>query len=744
MLLEGLEQRTLLAVLTVTSPDDTIADDGLLTLREAINEANADSNTDTIAFNINGGGAQTITLDEALPVIKETVTIDGSTQPEANGTSLITIDASAVTAFAVMDVRFEAGGSELRNFNIAIDNVSTTALYVRAENGSVLAENLNLSGEGGGIQLLRDGNVVRGVTASNSGVAIWIIAAGDNQVEHNDLRDSGTGVAVSGAGSGNAIIGNNFSDTEVGIEARAITSLFVMKENVFTGSGTALTFWDLDNIDLIASSDFDIDVTDALTGMGLFNASNVTIDGFDLSSTGATPTGEGLRMVGGDNNLVRNVVVQNRTTGIVLSATSNVSASCSRILANGVGVAVSGVATTGLILNDNQIQGNTQYGISNARESMVNAEHNYWGASDGPSNLGGPGDSYFGNVDADPYRESLPECLLPVIDTFTSSSPSCGGAVEGETVSVSATFRSPIIGTAHAATIDWGDNSTTAGTVTQDDGSGTVSGTHAYTNGGIYTVTITLTGDHSPGVQAETVTVIAGVGVHDGVLQVVGTDSGDNVTINKQDDSRYRVVANFLPQNKTISMTEVTGIYVLLCGGNDQATVAGDITTPVRLDGGDGNDKLKGGAGHDVLLGGAGDDLLVGRHGRDLLVGGRGADRLIGNPDDDILIAGYLAFANVDQAITAIMAEWKSDDRDFSTRLANVSGTGTGTRENGVYFLTADGSDATVVDDDARDILTGSAGEDWFFANLEGGVLDKITDLNDEELATDLAWILAS
>jgi parallel beta-helix repeat protein len=409
----------------VTSPDDTIADDGALTLREAIVAANTDSDTDTIEFNINGGGAQTITLAGALPVIRETVTIDGSTQPEADGTSLITIDASAVTAFAVMDVRFEAGGSQLRNFNIEIDNVSTTALYLRADNGSVSLENLGISGTGGGIQLLRDGNVVNGVTASTSGVAIWVIASSGNSVQGNYLNHSGTGVAISGAGSGNSIIDNDFSNTKVGIEARDIDSLFVMRENVFADSNMALALWGLENVDLIASADFDIDVGEAPTGMGLFSASNVTIDGFDLSWAGATPTGEGLKIVGGDNNLVRNVMVQNRTTGIVLSGTSNVTVSCSRILNNRVGIAVSGGATTGLILKNNQIQGNTQDGISNATATMVNAENNYWGAANGPSNLGGSGDSYSGNVDADPFLGELPCCVLP-----TGSVTTMAGVVE--------------------------------------------------------------------------------------------------------------------------------------------------------------------------------------------------------------------------------------------------------------------------------------------------------------------------
>ena len=99
-LLEQLEDRRLLANITVTGAGDTIAVDGLVTLREAITSANnnADVNadvvtqepyetvgTDAIHFNIPGTGVHTIHVGEtglgALPSITGPVIIDGYTQP---------------------------------------------------------------------------------------------------------------------------------------------------------------------------------------------------------------------------------------------------------------------------------------------------------------------------------------------------------------------------------------------------------------------------------------------------------------------------------------------------------------------------------------------------------------------------------------------------------------------------------------------------------------------------------------
>jgi hypothetical protein len=52
-----------------------------------------------------------------------------------------------------------------------------------------------------------------------------------------------------------------------------------------------------------------------------------------------------------------------------------------------------------------------------------------------------------------------------------------------------------------------------------------------------------------------------------------------------------------------------------------------------------------------------------------------------------------------------------------------------------------DGPSATAFDDAAEDVLTGSAGLDWFLANLDTGVRDRITDLSAAEFANDLDFI---
>jgi len=65
----------------------------------------------------------------------------------------------------------------------------------------------------------------------------------------------------------------------------------------------------------------------------------------------------------------------------------------------------------------------------------------------------------------------------------------------GTLITVSANFTDPGVLDRHTGTIDWGDGTTSAATIAESGGSGTVSGTHSYTHPGPHDVTITLTDD---------------------------------------------------------------------------------------------------------------------------------------------------------------------------------------------------------------------------------------------------------
>ena len=144
-----------------------------------------------------------------------------------------------------------------------------------------------------------------------------------------------------------------------------------------------------------------------------------------------------------------------------------------------------------------------------------------------------------------------------------------------------------------------------------------------------------------------------------------------------------------------------------------------------RLDGGSGNDRLfassgndllfgnlgidylSASSGHDVLVGGADNDSLFGGSGRDLLIGGTGNDSLSGSSYDDILIGGNTDHDANDDALIAILAEWR-EKTPIDDRIANLQAGG---GLNGAFvFMLGE----TVHDDEDQDTLRGGSSGDWF------------------------------
>ncbi len=163
----------------------------------------------------------------------------------------------------------------------------------------------------------------------------------------------------------------------------------------------------------------------------------------------------------------------------------------------------------------------------------------------------------------------------------------------------------------------------------------------------------------------------------------------------------------------------------ILSGGADIDSLDGGLGDD-SIGGGDGNDSIEGGEGSDFLSGDDGDDTLDSGSGSDLVLGRVGNDELLqpvgfggskifvgGTGEDSIdavdLLSGIgLAITDdvvlSDQDLAVVWAEWKSS-RTFSERVANLSGTGVGPRENGNVFLVP--GTTVLRDDDADDITVG-------------------------------------
>lgn len=144
--------------------------------------------------------------------------------------------------------------------------------------------------------------------------------------------------------------------------------------------------------------------------------------------------------------------------------------------------------------------------------------------------------------------------------------------------------------------------------------------------------------------ETKTYTVLLAGGDEDNVIKVWLNDDGRLYVIDSVVQLEVGGTVCSHPEGNPNELLcdapSIAGFEVNAGGGDDEVTVAKDVTAPVTMRGGAGDDLLVGGGGPDKLIGGNGNDRLVGWRGDDLLYGGPGRDALIGGPGADLLHGG--------------------------------------------------------------------------------------------------------
>ena len=235
-------------------PGDGICADsaGDCTLRAAIEEANANPGPDIIVFHIPGVGPHTIQHTAPLPSITETVTIDGTSEPDYTGTPVIELDGTNAGAGAVgLDV--VAASSSITG--LMVNNFDGAGIVLRTGGGNtVRASRIGTDGTA----TIDRGNGAEGIRVQSDGNLIGGPGAGDS----NTISYSGSdGVKIS-SGTGNFVQANTIANNgSNGVRVVSGTGNHIKANRIFTNSalgidlgGDGVTANDADDLDVGANN----------------------------------------------------------------------------------------------------------------------------------------------------------------------------------------------------------------------------------------------------------------------------------------------------------------------------------------------------------------------------------------------------------------------------------------------------------------------------------------------------------
>lgn len=378
------------AIITVdSSADNTTAGDGFCTLREAITNANNDSDstsgdctagsgTDTIEFDITsneGAGPHTISVTTDLPELNDTTTIDGYSETGAtvnsaasplpfNGTIMIQLDGGGT-----VDRGFWAGtgsdGSTIKGLSItgfAIDGI----LLEPADDHSVVGNYIGLQPDGSTIDANNNG-----VSVNNSDDdTIGGTSAADRNIIAGNTN-YGIGVGASLNTSNNTIIRGNY----IGVGSNGTTDKGNGSDGInisYDGSTIGGTAAGATN--LISGNQGDGVRVNGRTGLNIQgNYIGTTYTGnSDLGNnlSGVALHGGGNNTVGGSNASARNVLSGNDDHGVFLASDSDENI----ISGNYIGVGANGttaVANTDPAVSINSGSSSNLIGGTTAGEANV-------------------------------------------------------------------------------------------------------------------------------------------------------------------------------------------------------------------------------------------------------------------------------------------------------------------------------------------------------------------------------------
>jgi hypothetical protein len=335
---------------TVTNTDDS----GAGSLRQAILDANGNSGSDTIQFNIPGSGVHTISPISALPTITDPIIIDGYTQPGASENTLATSDDAILlielegsSAGEDSGLRLSGGSSTVRGL------VINRFVLPPGDNDPILGNGILLEGPGGdqitGNFIGTDPSGTLALPNTNSGIKVSSpnnVIGGATAGARNVICGNGLGVTVD-TSTGNIIQGNFIGTDVTGTKALGLGTGILATSPVQIGGLTATAGTPPGNV---ISGNLGLGILPTSGSGGSVIQGNL----IGTDATGTLPLGNGagvviysgLNLVGGTDVMARNVISGNGGGGIILGH-AFVSVRDNLVQGNFIGTDISGTQLVG-------------------------------------------------------------------------------------------------------------------------------------------------------------------------------------------------------------------------------------------------------------------------------------------------------------------------------------------------------------------------------------------------------------
>ena len=220
--LEPLEDRRLLAVLTVNSPlDNTLSGDNLVTLREAIGAANSDTTTD---LGHTGSGPDVIEFDASVFGTPRTITLTFGELPvtdsltvQGTGATNLTISGNNASRIFYLD-----DGSDTNHLAVELLGMTLTSGHVTDEGGAILSrESLTV----------RNSVITGNMASSGGGLQIQVLSGAATTIEDSDVStntaslDGGAMKVLTNSTGTLTIRGSNISGNSAELDGGGIVAI---------------------------------------------------------------------------------------------------------------------------------------------------------------------------------------------------------------------------------------------------------------------------------------------------------------------------------------------------------------------------------------------------------------------------------------------------------------------------------------------------------------------------------------